>query len=109
MKTQLTTIQSRRLIEAGVSPDKASEKVTDPDTGQVSVVFTIPDLICLIPDFWSGKFTMVQEKFYWAVGTKYEKDGWKHVIRKPELIDALCAFVLWLIHYKFIKVSQIHP
>lgn len=104
MKTQLTAMQSYCLIDDGIAPAKASEKVTDPDTGEVFKVFTIPDLICLMPDFESGKFTMERNPSGWAVGCKYEKDGWKHVVRKFELIDALYYFVLWLIHYKFIKV-----
>lgn len=111
MKQQLTKEQSRRLIELGVPTEKASASVVEETQGDghswTYPVFTIGDLLDVLPKFNRGRLTIMRDNDKWAVGNMYDlndnKDSvyqggvWKLVSRKKELIDALFEFVVYFV------------
>lgn len=124
MKTTLTTEQSAALIKRGVSPDKASQSFAVAHAaanvrGLVRIppqpIFTIADLLSLLPKRLSGEETdycdcelhIHANKLGWSA-SYMEIRGSEVVVMKltsygVELIDALFSLVCKLLdnHVKF--------
>lgn len=108
MKTLLTDRQSKRLFALGVPTERASESLVNLENDPIDgcEVFTIPDLISLVPKKnLRGTFT-IKYKYgaWWDVGSMYPDGTWKHVASNCELIDALYEFILMCIDEKLLKL-----
>lgn len=99
MKTRLTERQSKRLFALGVPAERASESLVNLENDPIDGcdVFTIPDLISLVPKFVRGELVIMRDGKHWEVGVRYPDGTLKTVHHRKELIDALYDFVVYLI------------
>lgn len=114
MKTQLTAEESAKLIELGVSPERASERTSDytdiNNTGrplerrELLPIFTLGDLIGILPkepkyDSIGRPFTLHIREYKGDWRVWYARDGGDAMIgsgkHSPELIDALYSLLVW--------------
>ena len=121
MKTQLTPSESAKLIELGVSPERASERESSVAYGNgargimkvpETPIFTLADILNILPkepkyDSIGRPFTFhIREyKGNWRVW--YARDGADVMIgsgkHAPELIDALYSLLVWCLEKGYVK------
>lgn len=130
MKTTLTIQESAELIKRGVSADKASmvcmdfngtyayicgeetQTVRDCVNGQFYVeesrVFTLADLLSLLPKKLDGTYRLKIQSCDWPAWTVCYTDfqsGAKGRHQSMELIDALYKLLLWSIDNSHVKLD----
>lgn len=112
MKTQLTIEQSERLIELGVSPERASMRESSVAYGNgargimkapETPIFTLADLLDILPKEINRE----------RIEIGYDCDGWYGEYNNltlrgscsfaPELIDALYSLLLWCLEKGYVK------
>ncbi len=108
MKTQLTAEESAKLIELGVSPERASERTPDytdiNNTGrplerrELLPIFTLADLIGILPKEIEDYHLSI-ECFTGTYYATYIRDNRNDYLiphkDSPELIDALYSLLVW--------------
>lgn len=123
MKTQLTTSESAKLIELGVSPERASARTFDLkdvnnlgkplERRELSPVFTLADILDILPKgichegLWIKLriTTWIDEP--WFAG--YQNQVGVYVtpneapFSAPELIDALYSLLVWCLEKEYVK------
>ncbi len=115
MKTELTIEQSRRLIELGVDPNKASEikEFDDPVSKWIhrgAPIFTLADLLVMLPknivvDGVTLNLTIEWHYKQWCIfyiGSHYPSKSFYHV----ELIDAIYSLLIWLIENRYLNGNE---
>ena len=110
MKTQLTAEESAKLIELGVSPERASERTPDytdlNNTGrplerrEPLPIFTIADILDILPKEVKihrdgDALSMIYHCGQWRVGYSNCAEYCNHTKVAPELIDALYSLLVW--------------
>lgn len=122
MKDRLTPEQSKRLIEIGVEPNKASKReiVHDPNPKKeyIAIIFTLTDILSLLPkeikhkgdpygldinwdDSWSASY-------FNAVNFVIpNKEGSIAFEQAPELIDALFELLCWVLKNHPNKIKKL--
>ncbi len=110
MKTQLTTEESAKLIELGVSPEMASERTPDytdiNNTGkplerrELLPIFTLADILDILPKKVKihrdgDTLSMIYHCGQWRVGYSNCAEYCNHTKVAPELIAALYSLLLW--------------
>ena len=125
LKTQLTAEQSAKLIELGVSPERASEikvEVKESSRGCPNIycsevkrpIFTLSDLVSLLPKkITFGHRTNCRLKMQPIISSKdrisevwqacYLHTSLKANAESPELIDALYSLLLWCLEKGCVK------
>ena len=122
MKTQLTIEQSERLIELGVSPERASMRESSVAYGNgargimkapETPIFTLADIISMLPKgiCYEGLWiklritTWIDEPWFAGyqnqVGVYVTPD--EAPFSAPELIDALYSLLLWCLEKGYVK------
>ena len=123
MKTQLTAEESAKLIELGVSPERASARTFDLkdvnnlgkplERRELSPVFTLADILDILPKgichegLWIKLriTTWIDEP--WFAG--YQNQVGVYVtpneapFSAPELIDALYSLLVWCLEKEYVK------
>ena len=102
MKTKLTPEESAKLIELGVSPERASESESSVAYGNgareimktpQTPIFTLAELIDILPEEVYGSTLGMEydcEFKQWWVGYRV-----RHLESAPELIDAIYSLLVW--------------
>lgn len=124
MKTTLTIKQSAELIKRGVSACKASENYVGrwehssegsfPDLDSVEPLFTLADLLSLLPKTirvdnspfdkeLSMAFEYAEQK--WYAGYCFLDDDFINHNIAFELIDALYNLLIWAIDHNHVKLD----
>ena len=130
MKTQLTAEESAKLIELGVSPERASETrmdfngtyayvhgeeaqtVKDCVNGYFYVeecrIFTLADILDILPKKVKihrdgDTLSMIYHCGQWRVGYSNCAEYCNHTKVAPELIDALYSLLLWCLEKGYVK------
>ncbi len=124
LKTQLTAEESAKLIELGVSPERASERTPDytdiNNTGrplerrELLPIFTLADLVSLLPKkITFGHRTNCRLKMQPIISSKdrisevwqacYLHTSLKANAESPELIDALYSLLVWCLEKGYVK------
>ena len=112
MKTQLTAEQSAKLIELGVSPERASKikvEVKESSRGCPNIycsevkrpIFTLADILDILPKENVGSNLGMEydcEFKQWWVGYNL-----RHLESAPELIDALYSLLVWCLEKGYVK------
>ena len=111
MKTQLTAEESAKLIELGISADKASANYVgrwehystgtfaDPDS--IEPIFTLADILDILPKEIDGSNLSMEydcEFKQWRVGYNT-----RHLESAPELIDALYSLLVRCLEKGYVK------
>ena len=111
MKTQLTAEQSAKLIELGVSPERASESESSVAYGNGArgimkvpemPIFTLGDILDILPKENDGSNLGMEydcELKQWWVGYNA-----RLLESAPELIDALYSLLVWCLEKGYVKV-----
>ncbi len=109
MKTELTISESQRLIELGVDPKLASKSrfnIEFYDGIKHNIprpVFDLADVIDILPKKIDGfSLEMVSDEDRWYVG--YYFNGFSKS-SAPELIDALCQLLCWVLEKGYMKLK----
>jgi len=109
MKTKLTIEQSQRLIELGVNPYLASNKVVEKhpitENELQYPIFTLSDLLSILPKEIEDEVDTYRLEMFWDANdteweAAYSEQKKSEVIEffiAPELIDALYSLAVWLI------------
>ena len=127
MKTRLTAEESAKLIELGVSPERASEikvEVEEPSRGCPNIycsevkhpIFTLADIIDILPKkITFGHRTNCRLKMQPIISSKdrisevwqacYLHTSLKANAEAPELIDALYSLLVWVIDHKHVRLG----
>lgn len=125
MKTQLTAEESAKLIELGVSPERASESKSSVAYGNgargimkvpETPIFTLSDLVSLLPKkITFGHRTNCRLKMQLIISSKdrisevwqacYLHTSLKANAEAPELIDALYSLLLWCLEKGYVKLD----
>ena len=123
MKTQLTAEQSAKLIELGVSPERASMRESSVAYGNgargimkapETPIFTLSDLIGILPKkITFGHRTNCRLKMQPIISSKdritevwqacYLHTSLKANAESPELIDALYSLLVWCLEKGYVK------
>ena len=125
MKTQLTAEQSAKLIELGVSPERASEikvEVEEPSRGCPNIycsevkypIFTLADILDILPKkITFGHRTNCRLKMQPIISSKdrisevwqacYLHTSLKANAEAPELINALYSLLVWCLEKGYVK------
>ena len=117
MKTQLNASESAKLIELGVSPERASEikvEVEEPSGGCPNIycsdvkrpIFTLADILDILPKEIEDYHLSI-ESFKETHYTTYIRDNYDDYLiphkDAPELIDALYSLLLWCLEKGYVK------
>ncbi len=107
MKTQLTASESTKLIELGVSPERASMRESSAAYGNGSrgimkvpetPIFTLTDILDILPKEIEDYHLSI-ESFKETHYTTYIRDNYDDYLipnkDAPELIDALYSLLVW--------------
>lgn len=125
MKTQLTAEQSAKLIELGVSPERASMRESSVAYGNgargimkapETPIFTLSDLIGILPKkITFGHRTNCRLKMQPIISSKdritevwqacYLHTSLKANAESPELIDALYSLLVWCLEKGHVKLD----
>ena len=125
MKTQLTAEQSAKLIELGVSPERASESESSVAYGNgargimkapETPIFTLSDIIDILPKkITFGHRTNCRLKMQPIISSKdrisevwqacYLHTSLKANAEAPELIDALYSLLVWCLDKGHVKLD----
>ncbi len=125
MKTQLTAEESAKLIELGVSPERASECESSIAYGNgargimkapETPIFTLSDLIDILPKkITFGHRTYCRLKMQPIISSKdrisevwqacYLHTSLKANAEAPELIDALYSLLVWCLEKGYVKLD----
>ncbi len=125
MKTQLTAEQSAKLIELGVSPERASMRESSVAYGNgargimkapETPIFTLSDLIGILPKkITFGHRTNCRLKMQPIISSKdritevwqacYLHTSLKANAESPELIDALYSLLVWCLEKGHMKLD----
>lgn len=124
MKTQLTAEESAKLIELGVSPERASERTPDytdiNNTGrplerrELLPIFTPTDILDILPkEIRHNGCTYKLNIDYPPIGmvaARYnteddDLDSLKGYLCE-ELIDALYSLLLWTINHNYLNLTE---
>ncbi len=124
MKIELTIEQSQRLIELGVSAEKASKEIATTISEQEysdprHPIFTLTDLLGILPkeievESRDGDIDDAWLFLVWDTNGDYADNhewlaaytaGFTYIANKhaPELIDAIYSLIIWLIENKFLN------
>lgn len=117
MKTQLTAEESAKLIELGVSPERASmcESSVAYGNGARGImkapeapIFTLSDLIGILPKKVKihrdgDTLSMIYHCGQWRVGYSNCAKYCNHTKVAPELIDALYLLLVWCLKKGYVK------
>ena len=123
LKTQLTPEQSAKLIELGVSPERASKRNSSVAYGNgargimkvpETPIFTLTDLVSPLPKkITFGQRTNCRLKLQPIVSSKdrisevwqacYLHTSLKANAEAPELIDALYSLLVWCLEKGYVK------
>ena len=123
MKTQLTAEQSAKLIELGVSPERASESKSSVAYGNGArgimkvpemPIFTLTDILDILPKkITFGHRTNCRLKMQPIISSKdrisevwqacYLHTSLKANAEAPELIDALYSLLVWCLEKGYVK------
>lgn len=124
MRNLLTAEESAKLIELGVSPERASERTPDytdiNNTGrplerrELLPIFTLADLVSLLPKkITFGHRTNCRLKMQPIISSKdrisevwqacYLHTSLKANAESPELIDALYSLLVWCLEKGHVK------
>lgn len=123
MKTQLTAEESAKLIELGVSPERASERNSSVAYGNgargimkvpETPIFTLADILDILPKkITFGHRTNCRLKMQPIISSKdrisevwqacYLHTSLKANAEAPELIDALYSLLLWRLEKGCVK------
>lgn len=123
MKTQLTAEQSAKLIELGVSPERASESESSVAYGNgargimkvpETPIFTLTDILDMLPKkITFGHRTNCRLKMQPIISSKdrisevwqacYLHTSLKANAEAPELIDALYSLLVWCLEKGYVK------
>ena len=124
MKTRLTAEESAKLIELGVSPERASERTPDytdiNNTGsplerrELLPIFTLADILDIMPkeidvNGTSARLQMYNHPAEYWIASYVTYDGGTLTYQNPcsaekELIDALYSLLLWCLEKGYVKV-----
>lgn len=119
MKTQLNAEQSAKLIELGVSPERASEikvEVNEPSRGCPNIycsevkhpIFTLADILDILPKEIEDCHLSI-ESFKETHYVAYIRDSNDDYLiphkNAPELIDALYSLLVWRLEKGYIKTE----
>ena len=115
MKTQLTAEESAKLIELGVSPERASmcESSVAYGNGARGImkspeipIFTLADILDILPKEIEDYHLSI-ESFKETHYTTYIRDNYDDYLiphkDAPELIDALYSLLLWCLEKGYVK------
>ena len=125
MKTQLTAEESAKLIELGVSPERASMRESSVAYGNgargimkapETPIFTLSDLIGILPKkITFGHRTNCRLKMQPIISSKdritevwqacYLHTSLKANAESPELIDALYSLLVWCLEKGHVKLD----
>ncbi len=121
MKPQLTASESAKLIELGVSPERASKikvEVEEPSRGCPNIycsdvkrpIFTLADILDILPKEVKihrdgDALSMIYHCGQWRVGYSNCAEYCNHTKVAPELIDALYSLLVWVIDHKHVKLG----
>lgn len=112
MKTQLTASESAKLIELGVSPERASERNSSVAYGNGArgimkspeiPVFTLADLIDILPKEINREHLEIgtdDGEWYAEYNNTTLPSSYSFA---PELIDALYSLLLWCLEKGYVK------
>ncbi len=123
MKTQLTVEESAKLIELGVSPERASERNSSVAYGNGArgimkspeiPIFTLADILDILPTkITFGHRTNCRLKMQPIISSKdrisevwqacYLHTSLKANAEAPELIDALYSLLVWRLEKGYVK------
>ena len=130
MKTQLTAEESAKLIELGVSPERASETRMDFNGTYAYVqgeesqlvrncvnghfyveecrIFTLADILDILPKEVKihrdgDTLSMIYHCGQWRVGYSNCAEYCNHTKVAPELIDALYSLLVWCLEKGYVK------
>ena len=116
MKTQLTAEESAKLLELGVSFERASGRTFDPkdvnnlgkpiERRELFHVFKLADLIDILPKkIEIDKKKSINLVFYWNNGKFWGAyyDNGSELKTAPELIDALYSLLVWCLEKGYVK------
>ena len=121
MKTQLTAEESAKLIELGVSPERASmcESFVAYGNGARGImkapetpIFTLANILDILPkepkyDSIGRPFTLHIREYKGDWRVWYARDGADSMIgsgkHAPELIDALYSLLVWRLEKGYVK------
>lgn len=124
MKTQLTTSESAKLIELGVSPERASMRESSVAYGNgargimkapKTPIFTLADILDILPKEFNVSGTSARLQVYnhpaeYWIASYVTYDGGTLTYQNPcsaekELIDALYSLLLWCLEKGYIKTE----
>ena len=134
MKTRLTAEESAKLIELGVSPERASNmwvksssrsytceknnllldtlawrKENVSNSENYGFIFTLADILDILPKKVKihrdgDTLSMIYHCGQWRVGYSNCAEYCNHTKVAPELIDALYSLLLWCLEKGYVKV-----
>lgn len=127
LKNQLTAEESAKLIELGVSPERASEikvEVKEPSRGCPNIycsevkhpIFTLADILDILPKIvpdaggdlsYALKIQPCSRPGWQVCYYAYSLDNGKGYQSSPELIDALYSLLLWCLEKGYVKFDKI--
>lgn len=122
MKTQLTAEQSAKLIELGVSPERASESNSSVAYGNgargimkvpETPIFTLADILDILPKEINAfgipaRLQMYNHPAEYWIASYVTYDGGTLTYQNPcsaekELIDALYSLLVWCLEKGYVK------
>ncbi len=115
LKTLLTPEQSAKLIELGVSPERASESKYNRYYQRYNPIFTLADILDILPKEFNVSGTPARLQMYnhsaeyWIVSYVIY-DGATLTYQKlcstgAGLIDALYSLLLWCLEKGYVKLD----
>ena len=118
MKSLLTAEESAKLIELGVSPERASKRTPDytdiNNTGkplerrELLPIFTLADILDILPKEIEDYHLSI-ESFKETHYTTYIRDNYDDYLiphkDAPELIDALYLLLVWCLKKGYVKLN----
>ncbi len=117
LKTQLTAEESAKLIELGVSPERASESNSSVAYGNgargimkvpETPIFTLADILDILPKEIEDYHLSI-ESFKETHYTTYIRDNYDDYLiphkDAPELIDALYSLLVWCLEKWHVKLN----
>ncbi|WP_289758891.1 hypothetical protein [uncultured Duncaniella sp.] len=126
MKTRLTAEESAKLIELGVSPERASEikvEVEEPSEGCPNIycsdvkrpIFTLTDILDILPKEFNVSGTSARLQVYnhpaeYWIASYVTYDGGTLTYQNPcsaekELINALYSLLVWCLEKGYVKLN----
>ena len=117
LKTQLTASESAKLIELGVSPERASMRESSVAYGNgargimkvpETPIFTLTDILDILPKKVKihrdgDTLSMIYHCGQWRVGYSNCAEYCNHTKVAPELIDALYSLLVWCLEKGYVK------